>query len=113
MSSRKNNKKGRDFERSTKKRYGGKMIPGSGSGLLKEDTEDGDWLIQNKSTAAKSFRVTFEDMEKVRVEAALRGKIPRMDIQIMDATPVPPVYVVLPRNIFESMVREGNNGTEA
>lgn len=103
----KSKKKGREFEKTTKKRYNGRLIPGSGSGTLKEDVEDGDWLIQNKSTKRLSYSVKHEDMEKVRKEAALRGKYPRMDIELDNGNPVPSVYVVIPRNIFEHMVRNG------
>lgn len=106
----KSKKKGRDFEKTTKSRYGGKLVPGSGSGILKEDVEDGDWLIQNKSTKYLSYSVKHEDLEKVRKEAAFRGKYPRMDIELDNGSPVPPVYVVIPRDVFEHMVR---NGSEA
>jgi hypothetical protein len=68
---------GREFEKKLAKKIGGRVQPGSGAFPgMREDITTLDYLVQAKFTTAKSFKLNFKDLETLRKNAALIGKVP-------------------------------------
>lgn len=99
-------KKGREFEKRLKKEGGGKRMPGSGAGVLKHDYEENGWLIEAKSTKHRSFSVKAELMQSIKREAAMRGLLPRLEIELDNGQNQRDIYIVVPKSTFIQLLPE-------
>lgn len=89
-------------EKKLAKRLGGHRQPCSGAipghrGDVKLDT----LLIDHKGTAARSFRVTVEDLAKITREANGEGKEPALVIEFEGVTTIYREWVVYPLALLE------------
>ena len=76
----------RKQEEAVATKYGGRRVPGSGSGDMKGDDRIDDIArIECKTTQAKSYRVTLEDLAKIESAAISAGEVPIMEIEFLDA----------------------------
>lgn len=87
---------------------GGRRHPGSGSmDGLKSDGSSRVFQEESKQTAAKSFRITLEVLNKIVIEARRQAKKPMVHIRfrkIPDNMVVWQDWVVIPASIFGKMV---------
>lgn len=73
-------------EAKTAERIGGRLTARSGAGDEKGDARrQGVVTVECKSTAAKSFSITMDMIEKLENAACLRGELPVFHIQFVDA----------------------------
>ena len=85
-------------ERRGAKQHGGRVQPGSGNGTVhKGDVKTAGRLIEYKRTDGKNITIKGEDLEKIRIEAIIKGRIPLLgfelggrDYIIIEACDLPP-----------------------
>jgi hypothetical protein len=76
-------RRARKSEEKAAKQEGGRRVPGSGSRpqhRAKGDIRANGFLIQDKFTDAKSFRLTDEDLSQIEAQAFAQGVLPSMRI---------------------------------
>lgn len=69
------------FELEIAQEEGGKRQPLSGAGKQKQDVITKEYLISAKETKAKSYSIKLEDLEELERDAAMNGKLPKMEIR--------------------------------
>jgi hypothetical protein len=70
-------------ERGAAKRYGGKVVKGSGAGFTKGDVRiHGVARIEAKTTIHKSFSVTAEIISKIENAAVPAGEVPIIEVEL-------------------------------
>lgn len=98
-------------ERNDKKSFGGAQTKRSG-GLWFDpgDVKTKDFLIDSKTTKAKSFSITKKMWAKIRKEALNNNRKPCLSIGFLNEEnpldPPTPEVVVLDKNDFESWFKE-------
>jgi len=88
------------------KKYGGRIVRGSGCGSEKGDARiEGVARIEAKSTQAKSFRVTREMIAKIDSAAVAAGEVPILEIEFLNARGKPEYSVaVMPTSALETLL---------
>lgn len=85
-------KKGREAEKSSAKKFGGRCIPNSGAiegaggdfEVSASVPEQHDFLVEHKWTGAKSFRVTTNTLDKIAGEAYRANRRPALMVHFED-----------------------------
>ena len=68
--------KGRRYERQKAKEIGGRTVPLSGAGCIKEDVESGYELYQTKFTTKASYSLKLAALKELELNATMRGLYP-------------------------------------
>jgi hypothetical protein len=70
-------------EERTAERYRGSRSAGSGAGpTRKNDVRNEQLLIENKTTDAKSFTLKASDLELLRCNAIVEGRVPVLQLDL-------------------------------
>lgn len=70
-------------EERTAKRYRGSRSIGSGAGpTRKNDVRNADLLIENKTTAAKQYILKAAELELLRCNAIVEGRLPVLQLDL-------------------------------
>lgn len=100
---------GRKAERQTAKRMGADMVPGSGCGdRNKGDIELPEFLVENKSTVAASYRLKLDELLKINDEARGQGKNPALTFQFVNGDGTPRkngAWVAIPEWLFQELTK--------
>lgn len=84
-------------ERAVAARLGGRVTPGSGTGLEKADGRvRGEFRIENKTTAKDSYRLTHGDWLKLWTAASAAGELPVFHVKMRSAVSGYTEVVVIP-----------------
>lgn len=92
-------------EKEVMKKLGLEPVPGSGSGIKKEDGENDYILCQLKSTSAESISIKKIDIEKLFYHADQLKKIPIFAIQFLNG----PLVICTPPNELKNLHKYLNN----
>jgi len=88
---------------------GGERHVGSGAiSDLKSDASSEEWQQESKQTAAKSFRLTLDVLEKITREARTQGKKPMVFLRFTDIPEemvVEEDWAIVPKSCYEEMAR--------
>ena len=94
-------------EKQVMKQFGFEPVKGSGSGWVhKEDGESEYALAQLKSTEAESYRLNYNDVQKLEYHAAVAHKLPVFVIQFLNRG----TYIMLNANDLDKLdclIKEG------
>lgn len=82
--------------------------PASGAKLRKGDIAFGEYIIECKATAAGSYSIKAETMNKARNDAMAHGKVPLLAIQLSDGR----TYWVVEDGIMLDLL-EAEDGTDS
>jgi len=114
-------KKSQKHEKRLAKEYGGHRIPRSGgmpwSAWNKGQTANGDistdhFHIEHKSTERDSIGLKYEWLQKVREGALASMKEPMVIITFVRNVKHIDEWVVVPRDVFDSMMEAGSDEDE-
>lgn len=97
---------GRRAERDTLKRTGALATPASGAGPAKGDGVLPEFLVENKSTTADSFRLKLETLLKITHEAEGRERQPVVMLQYTDGngrSTTEREWVVITEKLFKEL----------
>jgi hypothetical protein len=72
----------RDSEKETARLSEGRRVPMSGAGRQKGDVRTPTFLIEVKDTAAVSYRIELETLDKISHEARTSGRLPQLRLTI-------------------------------
>lgn len=92
-------------EKEVMEKLGLEPVPGSGSGVRKEDGENDYILCQLKSTSAESISIKKIDVEKLYYHADQIGKIPLFVIQFLNG----PLLIASPPDELKNLSKYLNN----
>lgn len=93
-------------EKRVARRLGGKVQPASGAGWMRKgDVSTSEFLIECKTTAARSYRLDIDTIQKIDREAMLENKEFALFIEISGRR-----YVVVHEDCFVKMA-EASEGT--
>ena len=96
-------RRSREQEKRIAKRHDGQLSSGSGNGWLrKNDVRTDGILWEMKRTDRKSITLKDTDLEELRKNALLEGRMPAMHVEIGKRR-----YVVLTENDFEGLMING------
>lgn len=105
LSSRTPQERGRKQEAQIAKETGGRTRPRSGGITGYEgDVEEGDYLIESKTTDKASLSITATMLRKISKEALSQAKIPLMRIMIQGDE-----WYIVPKYIWEGFMLHGND----
>jgi hypothetical protein len=94
-------RRSRRQERRTAKQGEGRQVIASGAlPGRKGDVQLKDWLIECKTTEAKSYRFTLKEWQSHCVDAALTGRKPAFEVDISGEE-----FFVIPREEFFNFIR--------
>lgn len=106
------NAHGKKSEKRVAKKMGAKLHPNSGAMRgAKSDASLKSFRLEMKSTTAQTIPIEMAWLVKITQEALAHGQTPAVVISFVDAQGVPRLrqyaeWVVLPRVIFEELLKE-------
>lgn len=99
---------GRRAESKTQRRIGGRLTAASGASHEKGDLSLGSFIIEMKSTVARSISLKLPWLLKINHEARAVGKIPALSVLFTDQRGDPRDYnsswVMIPERDFQRLI---------
>lgn len=91
-------------EKKTAEDFGGKLVPGSGAGVIKGDVHTKELYLECKTTSKTQYTLTATTLEVLTRNADLEDKIPVLVLQLADETKGQNrEWVILPSPEFQEL----------
>lgn len=95
-------------EKRAAKRYGGKVVKGSGSGMVKGDVRIGrDFLVECK-TRLSIPKTWVAILQKATSEALAASREPLVELEVRGLRGVETTWVMVPASTMERLLGSGN-----